>query len=173
MQDNTSLDQSLLSRDAENLERVMLRLSWASQRRLGRELEQYGLTLSQFMALRAVRRVGSEGCAMSDLASAVQQLSPTMTGIVKRLVRRGLLSRQLDPSDRRIMRVTLTEDSVSLLAQIDRRNRRRFERVLAPLNATERKEMVRLMRFYLQVVLEELGESEKQTEGELGQTQAA
>jgi DNA-binding MarR family transcriptional regulator len=167
------IDQSQLSRDAEILEHVMLRVSWASQRRLGRELEQYGLTLPQFMAMRAVRRADSEGCTMSDLAAAVQQVSPTMTGIVKRLVRRGLLSRQLDPSDRRIMRVTLTKDSARLLAEIDRRNRQRFERVLAPLNTQERKEMVRLMRFYLQVVLDELGESEVKSEGKLRQTHMA
>jgi DNA-binding MarR family transcriptional regulator len=83
--------------------------------------------------LRALRRVdpgtGVSGARLSalsvvvyagplthrQLADAEQVRGPTMTAIVRRLEEAGLVTREVDPADRRIVRVRATADGVRVL----------------------------------------------------------
>ncbi|MBN1146817.1 MAG: MarR family transcriptional regulator [Anaerolineales bacterium] len=138
------------------MRQVTLRLSWASQRRLARELEGFRLTVPQYMALRALQCGDRQGCMMSELAEASQQVSATMTGIIDRLAEHGLVERRPDPYDRRALRVSLTQDGHDLLAQIERLGQARLARTLESFTHAERKQIIGLMQAYLQVVLAEL-----------------
>jgi len=142
--------------DAETLRQVTLQLSWASQRRLARELEGYHLTVPQYMALRALQRYDQQGCTMSELAEASQQVAATMTGIIDRLAERGLAARRPDPGDRRALRVSLTQEGAGLLEQIQRSGQARLARLFEGFTADERRQLIRLMQAYLQVVLDEI-----------------
>ncbi len=140
-----------LNKDIENLERTMLRLGWATHRQLHQELAEFNLTVSQFAAMRALQ--GCErGCTMSELAKTARQISATMTGIVDRLVERGVIMRQRDPSDRRTLRVSLTETGTELLDTIRRQKRTRLKLFLEELSPNERKDFIRLIGKYLDVV---------------------
>lgn len=55
-----------------------------------------------------------ESATMSDIRRASGTQPSTLTGIVDRLVRRGLLARDSSPNDRRIVLVRLTELGVRL-----------------------------------------------------------
>jgi len=145
-----------LAEDVENMRQVTLRLSWASQRRLARELEGFRLTVPQYMALRALLGQSGQDCTMSELAEASQQVSATMTGIIDRLAERGLVERRPDPVDRRALRVSLTPVGFELLAQIQRLSQVRLARVLEGFSPAERKQIIGLMQTYLQVVLTEI-----------------
>jgi DNA-binding MarR family transcriptional regulator len=149
----TAVDQNLQA-DADSLQQTMLRISWASQRRLRREMDQFGLTLPQFVALRALRRAGS--CRMSELAEAAQQVLPTMTGIIDRLTERGLVERQRDPADRRSLRASLTAQGLELLDEIDLHTRQRLVKMMGSLSPDERSQILRLMQLYLEATLTDM-----------------
>ena len=129
----------------------MLKLGWATHRQLHQELAEFNLTVSQFAAMRALQGFDA-GCTMTELAEAARQISATMTGIVDRLVERGVISRQRNPEDRRTLRVSLTTEGENLLIKIKEKKRVRLKLFLEELSATERSDFVRLTQKYLETV---------------------
>jgi DNA-binding MarR family transcriptional regulator len=95
---------------ADQLVRTIPR--WA--RLLGQELEGLApsLSLRQFLVLQRI----DEGARRTvDVARAVRVTSPTMTRVIDRLVQMGLVTRDLDPDDRRVLRLALTAAGRRLL----------------------------------------------------------
>jgi len=152
------IDQDLIA-DVLALKQITMQVSLASRRRLAIEIEGFGLTVPQFIALRALWNT-PEGLTMSELAEASHQLSATMTGIIDRLVERDLVIRQRVPDDRRALRISLTETGKRLIEQIEEQQTKRMTRVFRSLSAFERKEMLRLMNIYLETTLAEMPESQ-------------
>jgi DNA-binding MarR family transcriptional regulator len=92
--------------DAEMAARLRLAIL-----RLSRRLRQQvagGVTSSQVSALATVERLGTP--TLGELATSEQVQPPSMTKIVVGLETAGLLSRQEDETDRRIVRVKLTAE---------------------------------------------------------------
>jgi DNA-binding MarR family transcriptional regulator len=104
------------------LRMVVTRLS----RRLRQEANE-GATPSQLAALATVERHGP--ITLGDLAGHERVRPPTMTRIVAGLEETGLVRREIDPSDRRVARVTIKADGSRLLA----RSRTRKDAFLASL----------------------------------------
>lgn len=67
-----------------------------------------GITLSQSFVLLSL--LEQDGCSVKTIASVLQLDSPAVTGLVDRLVKQGLVSRQEDPNDRRSTLVFLTPE---------------------------------------------------------------
>ncbi|RME46859.1 MAG: MarR family transcriptional regulator [Caldilineae bacterium] len=92
-------------------------LIWFAFRRLAQRLQSYGLTQPQFVTLAALVRHGSPA-TMRQLTQVTFQDPPTMTGIVNRLVKAGLVDRTRSEEDRRVVWVNATPDGVALLKTI-------------------------------------------------------
>ncbi|MGD9092124.1 MAG: MarR family transcriptional regulator [Anaerolineales bacterium] len=75
-------------------------------------VSQVDLTPPQFQTLRLLWDQDSQ--PFKDLAVSLGCTRPTMTGIVDTLEKKGLVSRQPNPNDRRSLLVTLTERGASL-----------------------------------------------------------
>jgi DNA-binding MarR family transcriptional regulator len=87
--------------------------------RLNRRLRQEGIaademTLSQLSAMASVDRLGS--LTLGELAAEERVKPPTMTRIVDRLEEDGFVRRVPDPTDRRCVRVELSDAGRALLA---------------------------------------------------------
>ncbi|HQA08563.1 MAG TPA: MarR family transcriptional regulator [Syntrophomonadaceae bacterium] len=67
-----------------------------------------GITLSQSFVLLSL--LEQDGSSVKTIASALQLDSPAVTGLVDRLAKQGLVSRQEDPNDRRSTLVFLTQE---------------------------------------------------------------
>lgn len=80
----------------------------AFRRRFEDAARQHDLTLPQWRVLAELFRQGS--LSQVRLASAADTDPMTMSGIVDRLGKRGLVARQQDPSDSRAKLVSLTEE---------------------------------------------------------------
>lgn len=96
-------------------------------------ISSYGLTTSQFFMLIALYE--ENGILISKLAKKVALDKATLTGIIDRLERDGLVERRDDPKDRRAIRVYLTPKAEAIkeeLLDIYHKNNRRFLSVLSP-----------------------------------------
>ena len=67
-----------------------------------------GLTISQLRLLFLVREAG--GPSVGDLAAEMMVRPATLTGLAERLVVQGLIRREHDQRDRRIVRIRLSEE---------------------------------------------------------------
>lgn len=123
--------------ELEALTMRFFRLMGALRQHFARDLARHGLTFPQFMTLLSLEK--AEGpCRMGPLAAATLQSLPSMTGIVDRLLERGLVERRRDLHDRRSVVVALTEKGAQLLRQIKAERRHAMEQVLSNLSPEER-----------------------------------
>lgn len=82
------------------------------------DLVRIELSMSRF-ELQALMLVGrSQNVTMGNLAQGMSAPVSTATGIVDRLVRKGLLKRGRNEEDRRIVTVTLTDNGKTLLKEL-------------------------------------------------------
>lgn len=137
-----------LEEDVIRLGALFVRLSWLGRRRMEQELDAFGLTVPQYMALRCTVE-HDQGCSMSQLADSSEQVPATMTGVVDRLAERGLVRRERDAYDRRTQRVVITAEGRDLLTQIAERKRAWISRFAEQFNAEERQKMIALAERYL------------------------
>lgn len=131
------------------LEHALQRLMWTEQKRFGALLDEHHLTLPQFLVLASIHQHGN-GCPIGALAEEMFQSYPTMTGIVDRLKKAGLVSRGDDPHDRRKVVVSLTRAGGALLDRARNARRARMADALAHLSQRDRREFLRLLTRYLE-----------------------
>lgn len=82
----------------------------------------------------------------SQIASTVGLDSSTVTGILDRLEQKNLLKRTQDTHDRRVLRVSLTPDGVTLRESVMQVVDRCNESVLSVYSARERDTLIRLLQ---------------------------
>ncbi|GAB1646481.1 MarR family winged helix-turn-helix transcriptional regulator [Krasilnikovia sp. MM14-A1259] len=109
------------------------RATHATLHLLATELADLDLTASEINALGNLADGASR--TVSELGAAIGTRPATLTGILDRLERRGLITRAARPGDRRAVLITLTDDGVRTAAQIRHTLRTVEQRALAGLPA--------------------------------------
>ena len=115
------------------------------------------LTMPQLRALFALRRHGD--CRMGIVANQLGTSLSTATGVIDRLVERGLVERWQDPADRRSNVCHLTQEGVDLAERLLTLRRREWEERLNGLTDDEAREAQRALTILLEG-LERLGQEE-------------
>ena len=110
-------------------------------RTLRREDDGSGLSAPRLSALSVVVFAGP--VSLVELANAEQVRPPTMSRIVDALVDRGLVTRVVDPRDRRSVRITATAEGSHLLEAGRERRVGALIRRLSRLADSERRALAR------------------------------
>ncbi len=97
--------------------------------------EQYALTGPQLATLREVHRLGE--VTVSALARAIHLGQPTVSGILTRLERRGLVVRARSEADRRSVVIRVTDAGENVLAEAPSLLQERFRAELRRLEDWE------------------------------------
>ena len=127
--------------------------------RLARRVRQEGtsagddVTASRLAALTTIEAVGP--LTLGELAAIEQVQPPSMTRIVARLEQAGLAEREIDPDDRRIVRVRVTDEGRRLLARSRTRRDAFLAKRVARLTDDERELLARAI-----VILDKLQEDD-------------
>lgn len=82
-------------------------------------LKPYGLSSTQYNALRILRGAGAAGLACQEIAERMVTRDPDITRLVDRLEARKLIERTRSASDRRVVVVRISEAGKRLLATMD------------------------------------------------------
>lgn len=96
----------------------LLRTSDQFQNRLGRLFREYGLTPSQYNVLRILRGEGKPLPCL-EIADRMIQVVPAMTGLLDRLEKQNLITRERCTQDRRVIYVDITPSAKHLLKRLD------------------------------------------------------
>ena len=129
--------------------------------RLSRRLRQQAVgdvTASQLSALHAIAKYGD--LSLGELAAIERIAPPSMTRIAARLEERGLVDRRVDPADRRVARVVVTDTGRAIL---DETRTRRDAYLAARIGALDPEEQTLLARAV--PILERLAAEEVAVEG--------
>ncbi|MEU3887967.1 MarR family transcriptional regulator [Streptomyces sp. NPDC029041] len=102
----------------------------------------YGLTPQQGQLL-CVLLDGPYG--MSELGETLGLAKSSLTGLVDRSVRRGLVRREADPRDGRAVRVGLTDEGAALAGKFHAETCRRVEALPSGLSGSERDRLAVLL----------------------------
>ncbi len=113
------------------------------QKQTGRAMGQYtpeawmdlSLTIGQLKSLFFIDFEGSTN--FKKLATALGVTPPNVTGIVDRLVEQGLVSREENPEDRRMLLLKTTEKGRDLLVKLRASRISRMSDMLAKLSLEE------------------------------------
>jgi DNA-binding MarR family transcriptional regulator len=93
------------------------------------------LTFAQGNCMRVIDRLGAP--KMSELSAALALHPSTVTGIVDRLIAQGLVEREVDPDDRRVVRVRTSEAGLRGRDEHQRLLRERLGKLVSGLTDEE------------------------------------
>jgi len=89
------------------------------EHRFAEALKPYGITGTQYNALRILRGAGQDGIPCSDIAERMITRDPDITRLLNRLQRRGLVERSRGKQDRRVIYGKITAAGLNLLREMD------------------------------------------------------
>jgi DNA-binding MarR family transcriptional regulator len=102
------------------------------------------VTMPQLKVLLLLQEHGA--MRVGVLARHLVVSTPTITGIVDRLVREGLVERADDPTDRRVVLNVLTAKGKTLVEQLQHRSEAEMQRLAGTLSTDERTEAAEVLR---------------------------
>ncbi|MCF3123618.1 MarR family transcriptional regulator [Streptomyces arenae] len=115
----------------------LLRLTRRLHRIQKRHLEPVGVTPAQSRLLRTLAHYEAPP-RMADLAQRLEVVPRAVTSLVDGLESGGLVRRVPDPSNRRVIRIELTDAGQDALKKLRSARRAAAEDILAPLTAEQR-----------------------------------
>src|SRR5207253_10506557 len=133
---------------AEGTFRELLRVLGLLERVMQPYFAQFGISGSQWGVLRNLHRAEQEGLPglrLTDLSDRLLIRPPSVTGVVDRLERAGLVVRDGSPFDMRAKQVALTAKGRELVERILAVHGQQIDTVLGVLSSTEQTELHRLL----------------------------
>ncbi|AQS36706.1 transcriptional regulator, MarR family [Shewanella psychrophila] len=113
-------------------------------RKFEEQLKKQGLTLALWPVLMCLFE--EEGVTQSEIARKSMIENSTTTRTLDKLVKLSLVERQSDPNSRRSFHIYLTEKGRALQSQLLPIPVAVNKELLAPLSASEQKELIRLLQ---------------------------
>jgi DNA-binding MarR family transcriptional regulator len=94
-----------------------------------------GLTGAQYNVLRILRGAGREGLACREIGERMISRDPDITRLLDRMEKRGLITRERQSDDRRVVKTFVTAPGLELLKVLDQPvrelHKRQFQRMSA------------------------------------------
>ncbi len=116
---------------------------------LGQEAEQLtrsaDLTGTQYNVLRILRGAGTEGLACRGIGDRMITHDPDITRLLDRMEKRGLITRERQKDDRRVVKTRITAKGLELLKPLDHPMRDLHRRQFRHMAATRLKRLHTLL----------------------------
>lgn len=97
----------------------LMRTASALQTQIEAFLKEFGLTGTQYNALRILRGAGPEGLPCREIGERMITHDPDITRLLNRLEDRGFVERTRDKHDRRVIYGKITATGLKLLKEMD------------------------------------------------------
>jgi DNA-binding MarR family transcriptional regulator len=108
-------------------------------------LRESGLSASQYNVLRILRGSAPEGLPCGEISERMVRRDPDLTRLLDRLDARGLVLRNRDTRDRRVVRAAITEAGLKLLAELDGPVDESVKRTLSHMPVSRLKTLLELL----------------------------
>ena len=142
-----------LAEFADKMNEVMPVLIQGFARRQANELYKGKITLPQFLILDFLNKKGE--CKMTEIARFMHVTTAAMTGIVERIKRCNYVERVYEPSDRRIIKIRLTDKGRELVKKVNRQRRNMIVDIFGKISQREREQYLSILMRILSIMTEE------------------
>jgi DNA-binding MarR family transcriptional regulator len=132
----------------ENAFRELIRTFGFLERVMQPYFARFGISGAQWGVLRTLHRAENEGLPglrLTDLGERLFIRPPSVTGVVDRLERAGLVARNGSPTDLRAKRVALTHQGHQLVERVLEVHQDQINGIMSGLNAKEQGDLHRLL----------------------------
>jgi MarR family transcriptional regulator, organic hydroperoxide resistance regulator len=124
---------------------ALLRTADALQTEVEVWLKEFGLTGTQYNALRILRGAGPEGLPCSEIGERMITHDPDITRLLNRLEDRGFVKRTRAKNDRRVICGKITPAGLKLLREMDSPLEKRGREMLRHVGQEKLKELIELL----------------------------
>lgn len=115
------------------------------ERAIGRALEPHGLTASQFSVLQIMGDAKKEALGCSELGKRLAGPSSDVTRLLDRLETGGLVSRERDREDRRVVHTRISEKGLEVLERASPSVREAEQQALSTLTLEDRRALAQIL----------------------------
>jgi len=138
------MNRPFLTRYSTSLWIRFLRFNIHTGKKLQEDLEKLDLTPPQFYVLATIGYLG--GVPFSEIGAKMMVTVSNLTGIVDRLEEKGIVVRDRDKHDRRVIHVKLTEKGKKLYKVSITTFENSVSRLFSRINKSQQKELSTLLR---------------------------
>lgn len=140
------LERDFSSFDVESVESCLAFLDATSEvyAAFDKHFERFGLSAGKFTILMQLY-TAKRDLSPSEFANRANVTRATITGLLDRLEREGLIARQAHSNDRRMLTITLTEQGKKLVERVLPDHFCRTKGLMANLTSTEKKTFIKLL----------------------------
>jgi DNA-binding MarR family transcriptional regulator len=124
---------------------ALLKTADALEQQAERVLRPSGLTASQYNVLRILRGAAPEGLACRAIGDRMICHDSDITRLLDRMEKRGLIARERQTEDRRVIKTHVTSQGLALLKTLDQPVRELHERQFRHMSATRLKTLAQLL----------------------------
>jgi DNA-binding MarR family transcriptional regulator len=132
-----------IGRDVDAIVETVVYLYTESRRLTKGIAREVGLTGPQLTVIKLLETFGD--LSLSSLSERIRAQNSTVTGIIDRMEREGLVMRERSTSDRRVVLIKLTPKGSELARSIEVQPMEIFRGALAALSADEVGQLVRIL----------------------------
>jgi DNA-binding MarR family transcriptional regulator len=116
---------------------------------LGQQAEQllklYGLTGTQYNVLRILRGAGQDGLPCRSVGDRMISHDPDMTRLLDRMEKRGLITRERQKIDRRVVKARITTLGLEMLKKLDQPVREMHKQQFEHMSSAKLKQLAELL----------------------------
>ncbi len=123
----------------------LLRTADALQTQVETWLKEFGLTGTQYNALRILRGAGADGLSCREIGERMITHDSDITRLLDRLENRGLVERTRDKADRRVIYGKITVAGLKLLREMDAPLDKRGREMLRHVSQEKLKQLIELL----------------------------
>ncbi len=135
-------EETLSSELGELITTIARRLRRGSIQRLS----SMGISFTQARVLKILSRATTP-MRMSDIARKIEVVPRSATTLIEALEERGLVRREIDPTDRRSVIVALTKEARGLLSDLDRARNEASSNLFLSLDQTEKRALLEMLSY--------------------------
>src|SRR5882672_10096614 len=125
----------------------LLRTADALESQVEAKLKEFGLTGTQYNALRILRGAGPEGIPCSEIGERMITRDPDVTRLLDRLQKRGLVERSRGKQDRRVIYGKITSAGLKLLREMDAPVEKHGREILRHVGHQKLKQLIDLLEY--------------------------
>lgn len=129
--------------DLDAIVEAIVYLYTESRRVTKDQAARHGLTGPQLAVLKMLEPVGK--LSLSELSWKIKARNSTVTGIIDRMEREGLVARQRSEEDRRVVHIVLTKKGQKLAAEVPVEPVQIFRQVLGELSTRDAAELRKIL----------------------------